>query len=127
MGRTSCLPTLTCAQMTLFHVGTNDIESQKWAASKKTIKPLLHRKMSLLKSPPHVSYQLEKSGQPGADTLCQSMSGFVAGAIEKVLVFITMGSIFMIFSLLWNGMPLARKGKRIIGSRLASLVQWPLN
>lgn len=80
------------------------------------------------KSSPYVSSLLEKSGQPEADTYFKSMSRFVAKTIKKVLASVTVGCVFMIFSLLWGkGIPLDKIDNRIIGSTLASLVRWALN
>lgn len=73
--------------------------------------------MSLL----HLSSLLEKSGQPEADTPCKSMSGFVPDAVEKVLTFITVGSVFMVFGLLQgNGILLAKKGRESLAAH------WPV-
>lgn len=101
--------------------------------SRKTVEPWQRRwKISQVIPVPkwssYLSSLLEKTGQPETDTLCKSVSGFVAKSTKKVFASVTVGCVFMIFSLLWGkGLPLARMGKRIIGSRLASLVRWALN
>lgn len=69
-----------------------------------------------------MSYQLEKSGQPEADTSCRSLSGFVVGLVKEVLAFITVGCVFMIFRLSWgNGIPPAKTGR---GSLTAGMPVW---
>ena len=75
----------------LFHVDTNDTTNRNLSRIKEDFKALgVPAKKLVPKSSFPPFYQLEEGGQPETDALRILTPGFVAGAMVRVLAFVTM-------------------------------------